>query len=123
MTTTCLDIGQQYGFILTNSTQTKRAIPLENSLNWQEKYKEGEGEMKFTAHILIEKDYWLGLDASQWPSGLIQAAEEFNEEYHGVDWRSHPRQRAVVTVEFDVPDNIFEREAIETIKGTMKKGG
>ena len=76
-------------------------------------------EMKVKAHIVIEKGYIVGIRASQWKDEMLVHTEEYNEEYHGETYLSKPRQRAVVTIEFEVPDSVFEREPAMVIQGEV----
>ncbi|MFZ3054773.1 MAG: hypothetical protein WA091_02230 [Minisyncoccales bacterium] len=63
--------------------------------------------MKVKAHLIVSKGYGLALAASQWIDQLRNDCEEHNRDYHGDDYLSQPKDRAVVTVEFEVPDNVF----------------
>ncbi len=65
--------------------------------------------MKITAYLVIQKNYGIAISASQDPDEILVGCEEYNQEYHGDDYLSQPRDRTVVTVEFDVPDSVFER--------------
>jgi len=63
--------------------------------------------MKVKAHLVVSKGYGLAITASQWLDQLRIETEKHNRDYHGEDYLSHPKDRAVVTVEFEVPDDVF----------------
>ncbi len=65
--------------------------------------------MKVTAHIEVSKGYNKAIAASQWIDELLKQSEEHNQEHYGEGYLSQPKDRAVVTVEFEVPDSVFER--------------
>jgi hypothetical protein len=69
--------------------------------------------------------------ASQWPGDLERRCEEYNQQHYapGDDEESgrlstyleHDRKRTVVTVEFELPDNVFLRQPRLTVKGDFPK--
>lgn len=63
--------------------------------------------MKVIAHLVVSKGYALAITASQWIDELREHCDEHNEEEHGEGWRSCEQDRAVVSVEFEVPDSVF----------------
>jgi hypothetical protein len=73
--------------------------------------------MKVTAHIMVSKGHGLGISASQWPYELENSCEEHNREHYGEEYLSKPRDQAVVTVEFEVPDSVFERQERPVVEG------
>ena len=77
--------------------------------------------MKVTAHLLIAKGSVWALSASQWIDEVLFAAEEHNREYYGEDFLSNPRDRAVVTIIFEVPDEVFERKPITELNAEVVK--
>ena len=86
--------------------------------------------MKVKAHILVRKGYHLGMACSQWRSELEEKAERANQEWHtpgddedpqnNSDYLNHDRTLSVVTVEFDVPDEVFKRTPPPVIAGEVK---
>lgn len=75
--------------------------------------------MKVKAHVMVSKGHGLAIDASQWPSELENSCEEYNREYLGEEYLSQPKDRAVVTVEFEVADSVFERPPRPEVEGKM----
>lgn len=63
--------------------------------------------MKVKAHLVVSKGYHLAITASQWVDEVLEHCEEYNKEHHGEGYLTKPKERAVVTVEFEVPDNVF----------------
>ncbi len=76
--------------------------------------------MKVKANLVISKGYSTAIIASQWIGECLKHCEEYNEEYYGEQYRSQPRERATVTVIFDVPDSVFEREPIPELQATLQ---
>lgn len=79
--------------------------------------------MKVTAHIVVAKGSRLALAASQWPAQLIEQCEERNRELHesdgASDYLAHDRDSTVVTVEFEVPDEVFKRTSLLVLQGSV----
>ena len=84
--------------------------------------------MKVVAHIQVQKGYGIAIRASQSPATLMEQSEEYNrEEYENEDgtfssYLEHDRERAVVTVEVEVPDSVFKREPRGVLQGTLAGG-
>lgn len=80
---------------------------------------------------MVAKGYWLGIMASQWKSELEQKCEEHNQQHHAPGYDDSPehsdnylnydRDRAVVTVEFEVPDEVFKRQPTVQVAGVVVK--
>lgn len=78
--------------------------------------------MKVTAYLVVSRGYKLVISASQWIDELLENCDEHNREYHGEGWRQEVRDRAVVTVEFELPDSVFDPSPPPpTIQGTLLK--
>jgi len=75
--------------------------------------------MKVTAHIQVSKGYGRGIQCSQWIDELLESSEEYNQEHHSDGWLSKDRDRAVVTVTFEVPDSVFKRDPIAKLEGQI----
>jgi len=75
--------------------------------------------MKVKAYVMVSKGYGLAISASQWPSEMENSCEEHNREHFGEEYLSRQKERAVVTVEFEVPDSVFERPPRPEVKGNM----
>ena len=73
--------------------------------------------MKVKAHLVVQKEYGLAISASQWIEEVQKQAEEYNQQYLEEDYLCKDRKRAVITVEFDVPDSIFLRELVPQVEG------
>lgn len=77
--------------------------------------------MKVTAHLVVSNRYSRAVMASQWINECLKHCEEYNEEYYGEGYLSEPRERATVTVVFDVPDMVFERRSVSELPATFNK--
>jgi len=77
------------------------------------------GVMKVTAHLVVSKGYGRAIMASQWIDECLQHCEEHNAEHCGEGYLSEPKDRATITVSFDVPDSVFEREPVPMIEGAL----
>ena len=75
---------------------------------------------KVTAHLIISKDYGTAISASQWIGELKEHCDDYNSDHHGDDWRTKDEERTVVTVEFEVPKDIFKRQPILSVIGKLK---
>ncbi len=75
--------------------------------------------MKVKAHVIISKGYGTAITASQWLNELQESCDGHNAEYCGSGWQFEPRNRIVVTVEFEVPDDAFDPPEILEVKGTL----
>lgn len=78
--------------------------------------------MKVVAHLVVAKGHGTAITASQWPDEVLIHCEEHNREHYGEGYLSSPKDRAVVTVEFEVPDSVFERSPIQVVKATTIVG-
>ena len=79
--------------------------------------------MKVTGHLVVSKGYSRVITASQWIDEMRKHCEEYNEEYLGEGYRSKPKERAVVTVEFEVPDSVFDPDPDPPVfQGMVVKG-
>ena len=65
--------------------------------------------MKVTGHLVVSKGYSRVITASQWLNEVLESCREYNEEYYGSDYHLKPKDRAVITVEFEVPDSLLIR--------------
>ena len=63
--------------------------------------------MKVKANVIIKKEYGLALAASQDLVQLRNDCEEHNRDYYGENHLFEPKDWVVVTVEFEVPDDVF----------------
>lgn len=87
--------------------------------------------MKVTAHVLVHKGYGIAIEASQWRDTLEQKSEEYNQgrfapgfiddTEHDATYLGHDKVAAVVTVEFEVPDDVFVRQPTTIVAGTIKE--
>ena len=75
--------------------------------------------MKVVAHVVVAKGYSIAIKASQWVDELQQHCEECNQEAFGDRYLSEDRERAVVTVTFEVPEHVFKRQTVAEIKGEI----
>lgn len=75
--------------------------------------------MKVTAHLVVSKGYSRAIIASQSINEVVTHCEEYNEEHWGENYRTKDRERAVITVEFEVPDEIFKRQPIVEVPGKV----
>ena len=73
--------------------------------------------MKVVAHIQVQKGYGIAIRASQSPATLMEQSEEYNRTFSS--YLEHDRERAVVTVEAEVPDSVFKREPRVVLQGTL----
>jgi hypothetical protein len=71
-----------------------------------------------SAHLIVSKGYSKGIDCHQNIDDAVRHAEEWNAQLLGEDYMSKDRERAVITVLFNVPDKIFKREHIVSVTGT-----
>jgi len=71
--------------------------------------------MKVTAHLKIAPD-GKAYAAMPYPQMMEESCEEHNREYLGPGYLSRDKQFAAVTVEFEVPDNIFKRAPLPVFK-------
>lgn len=76
--------------------------------------------MKVKAHLVVSKGYGSAIVCSQWIGEMHDHCETFNREYFGPEYLSRDRERTVVTVEFDVPDYVFQREPAPQIEGKIE---
>jgi hypothetical protein len=76
--------------------------------------------MKVKAHLVVSKGYGSAIVCSQWIGEMHEHCEVFNREHFGPEYLSRDRERAVVTVEFEVPDNIFHRDAVPQVEGKIE---
>lgn len=89
--------------------------------------------MKVKGHIMVMKGYGTAIMASQWRDELAQRCEERNQEHyapgdddepeHDSTYLAHYRSCAVVTVEFDVPDDVFKRQPLPEVQGVVLLNG
>ena len=63
--------------------------------------------MKIKAHLIVCKGYGLAISASQWIDDLREQTDEHNREYTGDNWRNEEKDRVVITVEFECPNEVF----------------
>ncbi|HEY9481283.1 MAG TPA: hypothetical protein VIR98_03590 [Candidatus Paceibacterota bacterium] len=77
--------------------------------------------MKVTAHLVVSKGYSRAIIASQWINEVLTHCEEHNQAHHGEEYLSQPKDRAVVTVEFEVPDSVFDRPPTPVLPATAVK--
>ncbi len=83
--------------------------------------------MKVMAHVMVEKGYGVAIAADQWRSNLLKECEDHNQQQWAPrgdenpelssEYLNHDMNRAVVTVEFDVPDEAFKRRPVTKVKG------
>lgn len=78
-------------------------------------------KMKVIAHLVVSKDYGKVISASRWIDEALIHCEEHNMEHHGEEYLSKPKDRAVVSVEFEVPDSVFERLPVPVLPATVVK--
>jgi len=64
--------------------------------------------MKVKAHLVVAKGYERAITASQWVDEVLDHCDEHNKENGGENWRHERLDRTVVTVEFEVPDSVFD---------------
>ena len=75
--------------------------------------------MKVVAHVVVARGYGIAIKASQWIDELQQHCEDSNREAYGDGYLSEDRERAVVTVTFEVPDHVFKRQTVPEIAGEI----
>ena len=75
--------------------------------------------MRVTAHLVVSKGYGRAIIASQSIDEVLTHCEDHNQEHYGESYLSKPKQRAVVTVEFEVPDSVFERPPTQVVDATV----
>ena len=80
-------------------------------------------KQKIKAHLVISDGYGTAIIASQWISELQEHCDEHNAESLGDGWRSSRRRRAVVTVEFEVDDDVFNPEPIPVVAAAVTQEG
>lgn len=83
--------------------------------------------MKVTAHVMVCRKYNLALLCSQWLSDVEAQAEERNKERFSSfgdddssEYLNHDKDSIAVSVEFEVPDDMFLRLRTPTIQGQLK---
>ncbi len=67
-----------------------------------------EVSMKVTTHIVVQRGYARGITASQDIGELIEQCDDYNRDQCGENWQQELRERAIVSVEFEVPDSVFQ---------------
>lgn len=75
--------------------------------------------MNITAHLKVGSD-GVAYYASPFPEIVQEAAEEHNKQLLGPGYLSQDKAFAPVTVEFEVPDDIFKRQPLPTFSATAK---
>ncbi len=76
---------------------------------------------KVKAYLTIIDEYGLAIRASQWPSELQEHCDEYNAEMLGEDWRQKRRKKVMMTVEFEVPCDVFDPPNIPLVKGQISE--
>jgi hypothetical protein len=75
--------------------------------------------MKVRAHLIIDSRSDTAIKCSHDVDQLKIESEEFNEERHGIAYRSLKKERTVVTVTFEVPDSVFDRPPVPVIEASL----
>lgn len=75
-------------------------------------------KQKVKAHLVVSDGYGVAIAASQWIGELQEHCDTWNADEGGANWRNERRSRAIVTVEFEIDDSIFEPPPIPVYEGT-----
>jgi hypothetical protein len=78
---------------------------------------------KIKAHLIVGADYDTAIVGSQFVSELQENCDEHNSEFCGENWRNERRDRVVVTVEFEIDDDLFEPKPIPVVAATEAQEG
>lgn len=74
--------------------------------------------MRVKAYLVVQRGYGTAIFASQWPDRLAIECEEYNQAMHGEStYLSCDKERAVVTVTFDLPVDVFKRPPRAQLEG------
>jgi hypothetical protein len=74
--------------------------------------------MRVNAYVVVLRSYSTAISASQWPDRLEFECEEYNRSIHGESlYLGRDKERAVVTVTFDLPPDVFKRTSRTQVEG------
>lgn len=74
--------------------------------------------MRVKAYVVVHRGYGTAIFAGQWPDRLDVECEEYNRAIYGeFDYLSRDKERAVVTVTFDLPVDVFKRSSRIQVEG------
>jgi hypothetical protein len=74
--------------------------------------------MRVKAYVVVHRGYGIAISAGQWPDHLEFECEEYNRSIHGESlYLGRDKERAVVTVTFDLPPDVFKRPPRVQVEG------